>query len=184
MNERKLIREFLDMASSNVCLACGRNPCQCVEICGTCHCDPCECPGHTDEECYDSYVSDLSHDGSSHHDLDPDNDGYITPEDLYSHFDLNNNGQVTTQEYVDHIDFHCKHPESLEHYNTARSESIHSVPCAKSYDNCSQHLMSTPDDIDRYLKPLMDCSGSTCRESSAKALLDVLKSLINCGVFS
>jgi len=30
---------------------------------------------------------------------------------------------------------------------------------------------------------MMDCSGSTCRESSAKALLDVLQSLVNCGVF-
>tara|TARA_B100001287_G_C22187423_1_gene301997 strand:- start:6 stop:461 length:456 start_codon:yes stop_codon:yes gene_type:complete len=126
----------------------------------------------------------LSHmQGHTDHDLDPDGDGHITPEDLYSHFDLNNNGQVSTQEYVDHTMFHCKHPESLEHYNNARQQSIQNVPCKSSYDNCSQHFMGCPDDIDKFLKPMMDCTGSTCRESSTKALLDVLQSLINCGVF-
>ena len=158
MNERKLIREFLD----NVAYSSPVN--------------------HYNRE-NDEYVLEPRHDFSSRDDLDPDGDGHITPEDLYSHFDLNNNGQVTTQDYVDHIDFHCKHPESLEHYNTARSESINKVPCVQSYDSCSQHLMSCPDDIDKYLKPLMDCTGSTCRESSTKALLDVLQSLVNCGVF-
>jgi len=152
MNERKLIREFLDLAAS--------------------------------EQDHDYSLDSMQpHQGHSDHDLDPDGDGHITPEDLYSHFDLNNNGQVTTQEYVDHIKFHCAHPESLEHYNKAREQSIHTVPCKASYDNCSQHLMGCPDDIDKFLKPMMDCTGSTCRESSTKALLDVLQSLINCGVF-
>ena len=185
MNDRKLIREFLDKASSNVCLACGYNPCRCEEICGECHCDPCKCPGHSEEECYDHLEMKKTDEleGHSHHDLDPDNDGYVTPEDLYAHFDLNNDNQVTTQDYVDHIKFHCAHPESLEYYNKIRSQSIQNVPCRDSYDNCSQHLMTNPDDIEKCLRPLMDHTGSTCKESSTKALLDVLQSLIKCGVF-
>ena len=71
------------------------------------------------KEEYNSY----SHD-HHHHDLDPDGDGYVTPEDLYAHFDSNKDNQVTTQEYVDHINFHCAHPESLDHYNKAREVSI------------------------------------------------------------
>ena len=153
MNERKIIREFLDLAASD--------------------------EYQEDMQDYSLNSTRPSHSG---HDLDPDGDGHITPEDLYKHFDLNNNGQVTTQEYVDHIKFHCAHPESLEHYNKARQESIHMVPCKDSYDSCSQHLMGCPDDIDKFLQPLMDCTGSSCRESSTKALLDVLQSLINCGV--
>ena len=156
MNERKIIREFLDLAIS----------------------------GEYQDDMQDYSLDSVKKEsGCSSHDLDPDGDGHITPEDLYSHFDLNNNGQVTTQEYVDHIKFHCAHPESLEHYNKARAQSIHAVPCKDSYDSCSQHLMGCPDDIDKFLKPMMDCTGSTCRESSTKALLDVLQSLINCGVF-
>lgn len=160
MNERKLIREFLDLAASG------------------------EYQGDMKDYSLESDEPDvlLQKNSHSHHDLDPDNDGHITPEDLYNHFDLNNNGQVTTQEYVDHINFHCAHPESLDHYNKARQESIHMVPCKDSYDSCSQHLMGCPDDIDKFLKPLMDCTGSSCRESSTKALLDVLQSLVSCGV--
>jgi len=154
MNERKLIREFLDLANS----------------------------GEYHDDMQD-YSLDSVSSGHSDHDLDPDGDGHITPEDLYSHFDLNNNGSVSTQEYVDHIKFHCAHPESLEHYNKAREKSINVVPCKDSYNSCSQHLMSCPDDIEKFLKPMMDCTGSTCKESSTKALLDVLQSLINCGVF-
>ena len=123
-----------------------------------------------------------SHD-HHHHDLDPDGDGYVTPEDLYAHFDSNKDNQVTTQEYVDHINFHCAHPESLDHYNKAREVSIQSVPCKNSYDNCSSHLLGTPDDVSVILSPLMDKTGSTCQLSAAQSLLDVLQSLINCGVF-
>ena len=153
MNERKIIREFLDHMQD-------------YSLDSTQEKNYCALPY-----------------GDSHQDLDPDGDGYVTPEDLYNHFDLTRDGKVSTQEYVDHIKFHCAHPESLEHYNRAREQSIQSVPCQDSYDSCSQHLMGTPDDIDKFLKPLMDCTGSTCRESSTRALLDVLQSLINCVVF-
>ena len=171
MSERKLIREFLDRANLDACLMCGKTDCNCmsnslssydVEIDSDCHSD---------------------HEGQHHyHDLDPNKDGHITPEDLYSHFDSNNNGQVTTQDYVDHINFHCEHPESLDHYKKAREISIQSVPCKDSYDSCSKHLMGCSDDIDNFLRPLMDQTGSTCRASSTKAFIDVLQSLINCGV--
>tara|TARA_R100000030_G_scaffold100547_1_gene93845 strand:+ start:539 stop:997 length:459 start_codon:yes stop_codon:yes gene_type:complete len=150
MNERKLIREFLDNMQQDYSL--------------------------------DSVQDDHESHDHQNRALDPDNDGYVTPEDLYAHFDSNGDNQVTTQDYVDHIKFHCAHPESLEHYNKAREISIQSVPCKTSYDSCSQHLMSRPDDIEKCLRPLMDDTGSTCKESSTKALLDVLQSLINCGV--
>lgn len=161
MNERKIIREFLDLAASK---------------------------RHDDYHDHETHKSkDYSLDGLDHdhfgRDLDPNKDGHVTPEDLYSHFDLNGDGHVTTQDYVDHIQFHCAHPESLDHYKQARQQSIKTVPCTTSYDTCSQHLMSCPDDIEKYLQPLMDQTGSTCKESSTKALLDVLQSLINCGVF-
>ena len=121
--------------------------------------------------------------GQGHGALKTDQYGVVPKDELYSHFDLDNDGTVTPEEYAEHIEFHCAHPESLEHYNKAREQSIHTVPCKDSYDSCSQHLMGCPDDIDKFLKPMMDCTGSTCRESSTKALLDVLQSLINCGVF-
>jgi hypothetical protein len=185
MNERKLIREFLDKANAGVCLACGQNPCKCIELCGACHCDPCKCPGHSDKECND-YTQDYSLDsmehGEAHHEMEFDINGNISPEELHHHFDLNDDGVVTPQEYVDHIQYHVAHPETLDHYNQLRDQSYQTVPCKDSYDMCSQHLMGTPDDINKFLKPLMDCTGSTCKESSIKAMLDVLQSLVSCGI--
>jgi hypothetical protein len=186
MNERKLIREFLDKASSGVCFACNCSPCKCVELCGHCHCDPCECPGHDDVECHD-YSKDsvnidhLEH-GEAHHPIEFSEDGTISAEELHHHFDLDDDGKVTAQEYIDHIEYHAAHPESLDHYRNLRHDAHQTVPCTTSYDSCSSHLMSKPDDIEKYLKPLMDCTGSTCKTSSARALLDVLKSLTECGV--
>jgi hypothetical protein len=164
MNNRKLIREFMNRANLDLCLMCGEKSCNCMA------------------NMANNNGMDINQHGNSHHNLDPDNDGYIAPEDLYSHFDVDNNGQVTTQDYVDHIRFHCEHPESLEHYEKARETSSQNVPCVDSYDACGQHLMGSPDDIDKFLKPLMDQTGSSCRESTAKAFVDVLQSLLNCGV--
>lgn len=180
MNDRKLIREFLDLAS-NICSGCGYSPCRCDALCDCCGCEICQC----DEDSKSKY-NDLDHleHGEAHHDIKFDQYGNISPEELHHHFDINDDGVVTPQEYIDHIEYHVKHPEALDHYRNLRNQSHQTVPCVSSYDSCSQHLMQCPDDIDKYLKPLMDCTGSTCRESSAKALLDVLQSLINCGVFS
>ena len=109
--------------------------------------------------------------------------GIVSKDELYDHFDSNNDGTVTPEDYTNHIEYHCKYPESLDHYKKYQQDSHMSVPCISSYDSCSRHLMQNPDDIDVYIKPLMDVTGSTCRESSVKSLLDVLQSLINCGVF-
>lgn len=123
---------------------------------------------------------DSSHD---HGALQADENGVVSKEELYNHFDLDNNGVVTPQEYADHIEYHCAYPETLDHYKKCRQDSYNSVPCINSYDSCSKHLLQNPDDIDVYLKPLMDATGSTCRQSSVKSLLDVLQSLVNCGIF-
>ena len=128
----------------------------------------------------DYSLDSVRHDSS--HDIDPDRDGIVNKEDLYSHFDLDNNGVVTTGEYANHVDFHCQYPESLDHYNTLRTKSYDTVPCKNSYDSCSKHLMGNTDDIDRYLTPLMNATGSTCKTSSVQGLLDVLQSLVNCGM--
>jgi len=149
MNERKLIREFLDKASTGV---------------------------------YASHDHDHSDNGESHHDIEFEPDGTISAKELHNHFDLDNNGKVTAQEYIDHIEYHAAHPESLDHYRNLRHDAHKSVPCTKSYDSCSSHLMSKPEDIEKYLKPLMVCTGSTCKTSSARAILDVLKSLTECGI--
>jgi len=173
MSNRKLIREFMNRANLDLCLMCGEKNCNCLnDYCKNCHCNPCDCNINDTNQSVENYNNDL----------DPNGDGNITPEDLYSHFDANNNGQVTTQDYVDHIQFHCEHPESLSHYEKARENSSQTVPCVDSYDACGQHLMGSPDDIDKFLKPLMDQTGSSCRESTAKAFVDVLQSLLNCGV--
>ena len=39
-------------------------------------------------------------------------------------------------------------------------------------------------DIEQHLKPLMDKTGATCTNSSMTAILDVLQSLVNCGIIS
>ena len=109
--------------------------------------------------------------------------GIVSKDELYNHFDLNNDGAVTPEDYANHIEYHCKYPESLAHYKKYQQDSHMNVPCINSYDSCSRHLMQNPDDIDVYIKPLMDVTGSTCRESSVKSLMDVLQSLINCGIF-
>ena len=158
MKERKLIREFLETIQDSPTRGDVFN--------------------HEDDYSLDS----MGQSNHSHHSIDPDRDGIVSKEDLHMHFDMDKDGVVTTDDYRDHIDFHCQYPESLDHYNTLRTKSYDSVPCKKSYDSCSQHLMSNADDIDVYLTPLMDATGSTCRTSSVQGLLDVLQSLINCGM--
>jgi hypothetical protein len=185
MSSRKLIREFLDAVS--VCPACGHNPCKCVELCGECHCDPCECPGHAHEDLdcsqpQEDYSLDSLEHGEAHHEIEFNDDGSISPHELFHHFDLNDDGVVTPQEYVDHIEYHAAHPETLDHYKQLRDASVQSVPCKDSYHFCSQHLMSNPSDIELYLKPLMDATGSTCKASTVASMSDVIKALMSCGL--
>jgi hypothetical protein len=44
---------------------------------------------------------------------DMDNDGYLSPEELHKHLDIQNRGKVDIGDYAAHIMFHAKHPEYL-----------------------------------------------------------------------
>jgi len=186
MNERKLIREFLDM-STNTCSGCGYSPCRCDAMCDCCGCEICQCNDIVEDPNYQDYSLDsvnydnLEH-GEAHHSIEYSDDGTISAEELHHHFDLDDDGRVTPQEYVDHIEYHAAHPETLDHYKQLRDASVQSVPCKDSYHSCSQHLMSNPSDIELYLKPLMDATGSTCKASTVASMSDVIKALMSCGL--
>lgn len=178
MKDRILIREFLDQLG-NKCVQCGQNPCRCKELCGFCNCDPCSCPAmHTEED----YSLNSLEPGEAHHDMEIEDDGTISPYELFHHFDLNDDGKVTPQEYVDHIRYHSNNPETLDHYTQLRNNSIQHVPCQNSYDSCSTHMLNNPHDIDLYLKPVMDATGTSCRQSTLQGLMDALESLVKCGL--
>ena len=44
---------------------------------------------------------------------DTDHDGYLSPEELHKHLDIQNRGKVDIGDYAAHIMFHAKHPEYL-----------------------------------------------------------------------
>lgn len=186
LNERDLTRSFLNALNENMhmqsnvdhdhalCVQCGENPCRCIEKCGVCYCDPCECPAHDHHDHHDH--------GMSSSPLQHGNDGVINKEELYNHFDLDNDGVVTTDEYADHIEYHAAHPESLEKYKSLRNDSCHTVPCSASYDSCGSYCMSDPESMKSMLEPILSATGATCHTSAVQSMLDVLKSLKDCGV--
>jgi hypothetical protein len=45
---------------------------------------------------------------------DENNDGVISPDELYRHFDLDGDGVVTMADYAAHVDFHCENPDLLQ----------------------------------------------------------------------
>ena len=45
---------------------------------------------------------------------DINQDGIISPEELYQHFDLDGDGVVTMADYASHVEFHCENPELLQ----------------------------------------------------------------------
>jgi len=45
---------------------------------------------------------------------DENNDGIISPDELYRHFDLDGDGVVTMADYATHVDFHCENPDLLQ----------------------------------------------------------------------
>ena len=45
---------------------------------------------------------------------DMNQDGVISPEELYQHFDLDGDGVVTMADYASHVDYHCENPELLQ----------------------------------------------------------------------
>lgn len=44
---------------------------------------------------------------------DTDHDGYLSPEELHKHLDIQNRGKVDIGDYAAHIMFHARHPEYL-----------------------------------------------------------------------
>lgn len=46
---------------------------------------------------------------------DTDHDGYLSPEELHKHLDIQNRGKVDIGDYAAHIMFHARHPEYLSH---------------------------------------------------------------------
>ena len=159
LNERDLTRSFLNTLNENMHIQ---------------HC-----------ETHDT-VSELEHDhhehGESHAPLQHGEDGIINKEELYNHFDLDNDGIVTTDEYADHIEYHAAHPESLEKYRSLRNDSCRTVPCSTSYDSCGSYCISDPESMKSMLEPILSATGATCHTSAVQSMLDVLKSLKECGV--
>jgi len=47
---------------------------------------------------------------------DSNEDGVISPKELYDHFDLDGDGVVTMEDYASHVDFHCENPDLLQPY--------------------------------------------------------------------
>ena len=123
-----------------------------------------------------SFYSD--HDNNLNH----GNDGVVSPEELYNHFDLDNDGTVTTDEYVNHIEYHAANPETLDHYRRRESDSLNNVPCRDSYQSCSTYFLSDPEHVQSMMRPILNSTGATCYTSVAQSLLDVLKSMKDCGL--
>ena len=116
-------------------------------------------------------TDDAPIDGESHTPLDPDNDGYISQEDLFGHFDIDNDGIVSTDEYVDHIQYHADNPDTLDHYRE-------DVPCNTSYNTCRSHY----DNDNEMLRTCVTNTGATCIQSGIQALIDVLTAMKNSGI--
>ena len=160
IDERNLTKQFLYTVLSE-------NYSNQVKCCN-CNCDPCLC-------------SNLNS-GESHSSLLHNSQGEIEKDELYNHFDLNKDGVVTTDDYKSHIDYHCAHPETLDHYNRFSSQSLEQVPCKPSYEYSSSYCLADPESMHTLLSPIMTATGSSCQISAIQGLLDVIKSMKECGL--
>ena len=126
--------------------------------------------------------NDSPEQGKGHGALQADAHGIVSPEELYSHFDLDGDGVVTKQEYADHVNWHCAHPEVLDSCQDKRYECMHDVPCMDSYDATMEHALADVDNFMDILSPLMQQTGATCMDSTLQSLCHVLSSLKDCGM--
>ena len=117
-----------------------------------------------------------------HGELQADEHGIVSPEELYRHFDLDGDGVVTKKEYADHVNWHCAHPEVLDACQDKRYECMHDVPCMDSYDATMEHALADVDNFMDILSPLMQQTGATCMDSTLQSLCHVLSSLKDCGM--
>jgi hypothetical protein len=165
LDERNITRNFLyrinelNLSLDNVCKKCNSIPCLCNERVNL------------------DIDSTNTVDGESFNDLDPDQDGYVTQEDLFGHFDLDNNGIVTTGEYADHITYHTENPESLEQYYEDETATP-CVPCERSYNSCKDYYNNDH----QILKNCVTDTGATCMDSGIQALIDVLTIIKNSNI--
>tara|TARA_Y100000592_G_C5446392_1_gene306232 strand:- start:210 stop:710 length:501 start_codon:yes stop_codon:yes gene_type:complete len=127
------------------------------------------------------YSEDL-HDDHSHQPLHSDENGVVSKDELYNHFDLDNDGTVTTQEYADHIDYHAAYPETLDKYREYSDHSSHSVPCQNSYHACGSYYMSDPESMEQVLQPILAATGATCQTSALQSMINVIKAMKECGL--
>ena len=160
IDERKLTRQFLNtVLSENY---------DNQATCCNCNCDPCLC-------------SNLNS-GESHSSLEHDQEGIVSKDDLYNHFDLNQDGAVSKDDYTSHVEYHCAHPETLDHYNVLSTASAQTVPCRNSYEDSSNYCLTDPESMHSLITPIMSATGSTCQISAIQGLLDVIKSMKECGL--
>jgi len=114
-----------------------------------------------------------------HHGASPTPDfgkvaGSFTPEELYSHFDIDQDGTVSMENYADHIAYHARHPEILAPYETKKAESLSTARCPDSYKKAGDVMIQIPRDVIEMIKPIMQQLGVGCPHSFAQALTDVV----------
>jgi hypothetical protein len=171
LNERTLTRKFLTEIIS-------LEPINKINSssCHICCIDPCICHEYHNDTRYEDNA------GESSREMNMGEDGIISKEELYSHFDLDQDGVVTGEEYAKHIDFHAAHPETLDKYRNVASRSLESVPCKSSYEKCGSYYMSDPESMDDLLQPILDATGASCKSSAIQSMLDVVNVMKECGI--
>jgi len=129
-----------------------------------------------------SFVEPDDEHGKSPHEMSPDEDGVIEPNDLYKHFDVDQDGKVSTQDYKDHIEYHSTHPKILDPFEKVALESAPNAMCPTSYEKAAGKLVADPLNAHSLIRPIMDSTGIGCPASAAKALSDVLQVAQQTGV--
>jgi len=111
-----------------------------------------------------------------------DRNGNISPAELHRHFDLDGDGDVDMYEYTEHIDFHSKHPDLLSQWRNAKNTNRKACKDYDSYCMVGDSIMDNYDDLTNFIDDIMCKSGSTCTDSTVKALTDVINILKKSGI--